>query len=198
MTLLTAPPYLQYMLYASLIPVAPREDVTYAIISEFLFQHKNPSDRFVIYPQISLRWKPDKPDDDREEVPDFGIGNFIHQTPFFKLRIGAEAKRSLDIVRGLPSPNVIEDDVVVMRSFHKLYFQGEDQAKAAVKGKHTVDDDIVRWLLFIGPYWASANYGPFTPEQLGVRTHKPSGSADYVEAKKAKSRLQGQSIRLHL
>ena len=85
-------------------------------------QHKNPSDRFFIYPQISLHWKPNNPNNDCKEVPDYGIGNFIHQTPFFKLCIGAEAKCSLDIMKDLPSPNVIKDNDTIMRSFHKLYF----------------------------------------------------------------------------
>jgi len=52
----------------------PREDVTYAVFTEFLIEHKNPGDRFIIYPQLSLKWKPQDESDRRAEVPDVGVG----------------------------------------------------------------------------------------------------------------------------
>jgi hypothetical protein len=197
MAVLNTSPYLKYILHASLKPNAPREDVIYAVISEFISEHKIPSDRFVIYPQISLRWKPDKPKDDREEVPDFGICNFTHQSPFFKIRVGAEAKRSLPVMENLPAPHTIEADRDVLKALHGLYYQGEDQAKAAVKGEQTLMADIP-WLLFVGPYWASVVYGPFSADQLTVRTHKPSDSADFLETMRAKLRFEQPPVQRHL
>jgi hypothetical protein len=186
-------PYLKYILHASVRPHAPTEDITYPIISEFLLEHKDPQDRFVIYPQLSLRWKPDSMQDNRAEVPDFGLGNFSLQEPYFKLRIGVEVKRSLRVMSSLPNPSEIDNDIDVMSSFHKLYFQGEDQAKAAIKGGVTFGR-TVPYLLFIGPYWTSVVYGNFTPGQLEVRTHKPSGSGEFKEAAKAVRRLSANPI----
>jgi hypothetical protein len=198
MATLDTKPYLKYILHASLRQHAPREDITYAVISEFISEHKSPPDRFVIYPQISLRWKPDNPRDTRSEVPDFGLGNFTLQEPYFILRVGAEAKRSVDDVMGdLPDPSAIQDDPNVMAAFHALFYQGEDQAKAAIKGMQTFLNTIP-FLLFVGPYWASVQYGPFTPAQLSVRTHKPSDSSDFKEAVKAARRLSEMPTQRHI
>ena len=197
MAVLHTKPYLKYILRASVMHQDQREDITYAVISEFLAEHKNPPSRFVIYPQISLRWKPDNPNDKREEVPDFGLGNFTHQSPYFKLRIGAEAKRSLDVMMNLPEPSAIETLTTVVSAFHSLFYQGEDQAKAAIKGRQTFVDHIP-YFLFVGPYWVSIQYGPFTASELGVRTHKVSNSADFAESTKAIARLEGPPIQHHL
>jgi len=197
MAVLHSKPYSKYILHASLMHRDQREDVTYAVISEFISEHKTPPDRFVIYPQISLRWKPDDPKDVREEVPDFGLGNFTHQTPYFKLRIGAEAKRSLEVMASLPEPSVLETHLDVLSTFHSLFYQGEDQAKAAIKGRQTFLD-LIPFLLFVGPYWVSVRYGPFTPNELGVRTHKSSDSADFLETTRAIARFNAQPIRRRL
>jgi hypothetical protein len=180
-------PRLMHMIHAS-FRGGSREDVTYAVIIEFLLEHKCPADRFVLYPQLSLRWKPEDPRDTRAEVPDIGIGNFTLQGPHFKMRLGVEAKRLVSAMRGLPVPRVIQDNEDVLNAFHSLFYQGEDQAKAAIKGGHTLSTAIP-YLLFVGPYFTPVKFGPFTSEQLGVRTHKPSGSADYKETVKAASRL---------
>ena len=169
----------------------------YAVITEFISEHKLPPDRFVIYPQISLRWKPDKPRDDRVEVPDFGIGNFTHQSPIFRVRVGAEAKWSLPVMANLPAPNTIAANEDVMAALHTLYYQGEDQAKAAIKGEQTLASSVP-WLLFVGPYWASVVYGPFSAGQLTVRTHKPSDSADFLETIRANLRLKRAPVQRDL
>jgi hypothetical protein len=191
-------PYLKYILKASLQHHAPREDITYPVISEFISEHKIPLDRFVIYPQISLRWKPDNLADLRAEVPDFGLGNFTLKEPYFKIRVGAEAKRIMEqIMASLPAPETIQGNAEVMGAFHVLYYQGEDQAKAAIKGKMTFSNTLP-FLLFVGPYWVHVRYGPFSEAQLTVRTHKPSPSADWVEANKAMRRLKAAPVERRL
>jgi hypothetical protein len=80
-----------------------------------------------------------------------------------------------------------------MAAFHALYFQGEDQAKAAIKGCHTFSDTI-KYLLFVGPYWTLVEYGPFTSIQLEIRTHKPSASSDFKESSKAIRRLNSPAV----
>ena len=47
----------------------------------------------------------------------------------------------------------------------------------------------IQYLIFIGPYWTPVTYGPFTPIQLEIRTHKPSDSGDFVESLRAARRL---------
>jgi hypothetical protein len=49
-----------------------------------------------------------------------------------------------------------------------------------VKGGRISETEQVPWLLFIGPYWTPVQYGPFSPAQLTVRTHKPSDSGDFM------------------
>ena len=56
-----------------------------------------------------------------------------------------------------------------MAEFRDLYYQGEDQAKAAIKGGKTFSS--IPYLLFIGPYWTNITYGPFNSAQLDIRTH---------------------------
>ena len=103
MATLTAKPHLKHLLHASASGDLPKEDIIYALICEFLLQHKVPHDRFLLFPQISLRWKPNQPSDLRAEIADFGIGNASLQKPYFKLRVGAEAKRSVhEVMRTLP------------------------------------------------------------------------------------------------
>lgn len=195
-------PHLKYILHASLEPVDAKENIIYAVICEFILQHKIPPDRFVLYPQISLPWKPDNPQDSRAEVPDFGLGHFQFGSPYFKLRIGIEAKQQLrDIMAGLPHPSCIERDPSVKSAFHALYFQGEDQAKAAIKGLNTFSSSVdpekgtLLYLLFVGPYWTSVRYGPFLKNALGVQTHKLSGSENFIDKWTANRRLAAAPVR---
>ena len=71
-----------------------------------------------------------------------------------------------------------------------MYFQGEDQAKAAVKGKLVPALEGMTWLLFFGPYWTLVTYGPFSPAQLTTRTHKPSPSGYFMATIKARRKLE--------
>ena len=147
----------------------------------------------MLYPQLSLCWKPRLPKDTREEIPDIGVGNFTLRAPCFKMRLGVESKMTLDVMKNLPEPIDIQDRGDVMNAFHSLFYQGEDQAKAAIKGGHALSETLP-YLLFVGPYFTPVNYGPFTPQQLGVRTHKPSDSADYKESLRAASRLASEPV----
>lgn len=194
MAILTAQPHLQHMLHTSVLGEMPTEDITYPVISEFIYLHKTPFDRFAIYPQINLRWKPEQPNDTRAEVADFAIGNFSLDPPYFKIRVGAEAKRSVPaIMNSFPDPLLIENHADLMIEFHDLYYQGEDQAKAAIKGGKTFSNTIP-YLLFVGPYWTNVTYGPFNSAQLDIRTHKPSDSGDFREAARAATKLASPPI----
>lgn len=163
----------------------PREDVVYAVFAEFLAQHKEPHTRFIIYPQLSLKWNPEDERDKRAEVPDIGVGNFTlpGADPPFKLRFGVEAKRSIGEMDSLPSATSIITQDGVVRAFHALLFQAKNQAKAAIKSQYA-HDNTVQWILLIGPYWMPVTFGPFTAAELTVRAHKPSPSADWLESVK--------------
>jgi hypothetical protein len=114
---------------------SPREDIVYAVFVECLACLKDPQERFVIYPQLSLKWKPSAEDDKRAEVPDIGVGNFSlpGASPAFKIRFGVEAKRSTEAMKSLPPPSTILTQRDVVATFHKLLFQAKYQAKAAIK-----------------------------------------------------------------
>jgi hypothetical protein len=101
-------------------------------------------------------------------------------------------------MEGLPQCSNLEDDEDVRGAFHKVYFQGEDQAKAAVKGKLVPALEGVPWLLFIGPYWTSVTYGPFSPAQLTTRTLKPLPSGDFMATTESRRRLGQAPVKLLL
>ena len=124
----------------------------YPVISEFLGECKVPRERFLIYPQLALPWKPNEPEDRREEIPDFAIGNFdLATAPHFKIRVGAEVKRALPIMWDLQEPLAIEENESVKNAFHSLFCQAEDQAKSAMKGGSNLTTPMP-FFLSMGPY----------------------------------------------
>jgi hypothetical protein len=195
--ILGADPQLKYALRASVMARSPLEDITYPTITEFLLEHKITHFRFVIFPQMSVKWKPLAQQDHRKEVPDIGVGHFCHDPPFFKLRFGVEAKRILPTLTHLPEPSQIESMTAVKAAFHLLWFQGEDQAKAFVKNHYNLEGRI-RYLLFVGPYWTLIEYGPFSEAQLTVRSHKVSRSGDWFETVRLEARMQQAPKQLEL
>jgi hypothetical protein len=56
---------------------------------------------YILFPQMSMQWKPMQPNDNRAEVADLGVEIFSlnHRAPYFmnfyhKLRVRTEAKQS--------------------------------------------------------------------------------------------------------
>lgn len=164
----------------------PAEHTVYGIFTDFLTPFKaNYPERFTIYPQMSLKWKPQIISDRRAEVPDVGIGNL---TPpgadvAFKLRCGVEAKRAIEVMTSLPHADEIRDLVEVKAAFHQVYFQAQNQAKAAFKNGYYLHQDKVLWICLVGPYWVLYTFGAFTEAQSSVRagTHKMSQSGDWEQ-----------------
>lgn len=177
----------------------PREDIVYGVFSDFVILHKIPLTRFTIYPQMSLKWKPGDESDWRCEVPDIGIGNFAlpGALPSFKLRCGVEVKRPIHKMISLPTPHSLIRDRDVLAAFHSLYFQAEDQAKAAYKNDYPLRHDGIHWILLIGPYWTPQLFGPFSEAENPVRAHKASDSADYDELVKVLDAMHGEPRQLH-
>ena len=53
----------------------------YGLVTEAVILYKVPLERFVIFPQIFMHWKPrprakHRPKDRRGEIPDFGFGHY--------------------------------------------------------------------------------------------------------------------------
>ena len=140
----------------------PWEDVAYAVFTEFLVKHKNPYERFIIYPQLSLKWSPGR-HDRCAEIPDVGVGNLTvpgHNPPF-KLCFGVEAKRAIVAMGGMPPPASLIDHPDVVYAFHQLSLQAKNQAKAAIKNNYPIANNstIIQWILLIGPYWIPVTFG---------------------------------------
>lgn len=98
----------------------PRKDIVYAVFTEFLTVHKDLQEHFVIYPQLSLKWKLDDPQDKWSEVPDVSVGNFTlpGTVPTFMLRFGVEAKRAVQAMHLLPPAQSLCEDREVLLTFH--------------------------------------------------------------------------------
>ena len=170
----------------------PTEDILYAVFNEFAILHQQ-RHRFVIYPQMNLKWKPQDTRDRRSEVPDFGLGNFTlpNSSPNFKLRCGVEAKRAINIMTSLPPASSIMHIEDVESLFHILSFQAENQAKAAYKNGYPLSDNGVQWILLVGPYWVPKMFGPFSEAESTVRAHKTSGSADFEATMELLNQMEG-------
>lgn len=161
---------------------SPQEHVTYPVFVEFILKHKNFPERFIIYPQPVLKWKQNIKKDRRAEIPDIAIGNFnVPGTmPRFKLRLGAELKRSTPAMRTMPAAQSLLMDEETVNEFYYVFLQAMNQAKAAIKNQWSILPGSVHWLLAVGPYWRPVVFGPFTEDELEVRALKPTGSADWL------------------
>ena len=155
----------------------PEESVVYAVV-EFMLRHKNPPCRFILYPQMSLKWKPNNPLDTRQEITDLSLVIFTQNG--YKIRCGVEAKRATSIMAQLPDANYIIHNPQVQEAFCLAKDQAMDQAKAAFKNNYCFDrKKPIRWILVVGPYWTPILLGPFSQADLTVRSHKPSPSEDF-------------------
>jgi hypothetical protein len=167
-----------YYRYLAWKAVNRHENLAYAVVTEFWTRHKDPPYRFIIYPQMLLKWKPNIPQDSRREVSDFGIVNLTYES--FKIRCGVEVKRATHIMKEMPEPKHIIDTLEVRTAFFGARGQAVDQAKAAFKNGLCFDPkQPIWWMLVVGPYWTPVQLGPFTEAELTVRSHKKSPSEDF-------------------
>jgi hypothetical protein len=185
-------------LVESVVDGLPEEHTVYGIFIDFMIPHKTPSTRFTLSPQLSLKWWPEDEQDQRKEIPDFGIGIFTKrgEHPRFKLRCGVEIKRAIEEMTSLPSPDSLINDPGTLIVFHTLYFQAQDQAKAAYKNRCPLSEDGIDWLLVVGPYWTPVTFGPFSDAEVSVRAYKLSDSGDHVAMSKVLAALRRNPRRL--
>jgi hypothetical protein len=163
--------------------IAVDEENIYPIFMEFLFMHQKPRHRFIIFPILNLSLESRRTDNIDWQPGDLGFGAFTLPgcLPRFKLCCGVDAVPAVDIMKQLPDPETILSNSDVMTAFHGLYFQAENQAKAAYDGDYPLAKDGIWWILLVGPYWTPTKFGPFSEAELGVRARKPSNSADSGE-----------------
>lgn len=128
---------------------------------------------------MSLKWKPNNPQDKRQEITDLGLVIFTRNS--YKLRCGVEAKRATPIMAELPDARYIKRNLEVQETFRLAMDQATDQAKAAFKNKYFFDPKLpTYWMLVVGPYWTPVQLGPFSEVDLTVRSHKKSDSEDFI------------------
>ena len=171
-----------------------RESVTYGLVTEALILQRSPANDYVIFPQLYIDWKPQR-NDRRHVLPDFGIGRYVWSDLCFHLQGGAEVKAlhglsMEDVVESVPEFNIdnltenyglIDFRESVTTLVSAAYIQAEDQIKSAIKCGHLPyhGTRVYTWLLFVGPYFRTYDFGPFTEAQVTTRGHKPNPSGDY-------------------
>lgn len=171
-----------------------REHVVYGLVLEALLAHRSPENNYIIFPQLYIDWKP-QTTDKRHVIPDFGIGRYIFNDLCFLLQGGAEVK---PMIGGL-SQNSVSEGVPFfwyLKQMHRdnferafttavsgAYLQAEDQIKSALKCGHLPykHDMVYQWLIFVGPYFRSYDFGPFNEAQIKTRGHRPNPSGDSAE-----------------
>lgn len=172
--------YLKDMAWMSVMG-SPSEYDAYGIITEAFILHKQPRNRYTIFPQLRLLWNPEEPTDKRASLPDFAIGHYHVDPPHIRVRGGAEVKKAIPEMLGLPDAYDIAKIDKVQNDLRACFFQAEDQVKSAIKGGHLLNRPDLRWLLFVGPYFATIRLGPYSSAGLVTRSHKPNPSGDFKE-----------------
>jgi hypothetical protein len=56
----------------------------------------------------------------------------------------------------------------------------------------------LKWLLFVGPYFAEMELGPFSDAELQTRRHKPNTSGDVVELLIARAEKRAPPVQVPL
>jgi len=151
----------------------------------------------MVLPQLYLRWKPNDPKDHRGSIPDLVLGRYIGTWPWVWLQGGAEVKRATPKMEGLPHPNTMAMDDQVQRILHETCSQARDQAVSAIK-EGRLHNRRLKWLLFVGPYFAEIELGPFSNAEPQTRKHKPNQSGDSMELIIAKAEKQAHPVHVPL
>ncbi|KIJ46953.1 hypothetical protein M422DRAFT_226590 [Sphaerobolus stellatus SS14] len=177
----------------------PSEYDSYGVITEAFILHKQPQERFTLFPQLFLPWNPNDPNDARGCLPDLGLGRYYDSVPHVRLQGGVKVKRAVAEITHLPSANDAAEIEALQTVIHTTVTQAEDQAKAAVKGGLLPGDKTLQWLIFVGPYFTCIRFGPFAGAQLQTRGHKPNDSGDWlaaIEIQRSKEKRQKYPIYL--
>jgi len=193
--------HLQHLYRLALLSVMSLNPDQYdasAIIMEAFIFHKQPRERYIIFPQRYLQWKPDEPKNRRgASMPDYVLSRVIDRRPWIQLQGGAEVRKAKALMKGLPPPDIVSLDQDVQNTLYDTRFQARDQAVGEIK-EGRLPNRRLKWLIFVGPYFTEIEFGPFSEAELETRTHKPKFSGDYVELLIGKVEKQAPPVHLPL
>ncbi|SRR6266436_5072047 len=82
----------------------------------------------------------------------------------------------------LPSPDKVRLDWEFKAEIHKAEVQAMNQIKAAIKNGALPDQQQMKWIIGVGPYFTIKPFGPFGENDLISRGHRPNDSAEAVVA----------------
>ena len=162
------------------------ESVGYGLLNEMLEEHRRLRQRgdFLIFPQLQLRWNPRNPRDLRSNLPDLGLGRLIPPDGRLCIQGGAEHKKPiLPLMSGLPPPAAIHSSSEARDAFASAIKQASDQVKVVIKNGAAPQDEVISWIISIGPYFIVKSFGPFNQAELDTRGHRPNSSGDVRVAK---------------
>ena len=162
------------------------ESVGYGLLNEMLEEHRRLRQRgdFLIFPQLQLRWNPRNPRDLRSNLPDLGLGRLIPPGGRLYIQGGAEHKKPiLPLMSGLPPPAAIHSSSEARDAFASAIKQASDQVKVVIKNGAAPQDEVISWIISIGPYFIVKSFGPFNQAELDTRGHRLNSSGDVRVAK---------------
>jgi hypothetical protein len=91
----------------------------------------------------------------------------------------AEKKPALiPLMQLLPNPSHIVDDHVLWKTFFQASLQASDQVKAVIKNACVLYDQVIEWLVTVGPYFIIKCFGPYMHKELDTCGSWPNGSGD--------------------
>ena len=81
-----------------------------------------------------------------------------------------------------PDPSTIKSHGSVDLQFALAFKQAADQVKATIKNGAVPYNEVIEWIISIGPYFIIRRFGPFTQAELDTRGHCPDDSGDVAAA----------------
>ena len=149
-----------------------------------LIEHRNlrPQGELVIFPQLHLEWNPGKWRNRRANLPDCGLGRLLDNGTIL-LQGGLKYRPPiLPLLADFPDPSTIKSHIFNHMKFSLASRQALDQVKAAIKNGAVPYNEVIEWIISIGPYFIIRRFGPFTQAELDTRGHCPDDSGDVAAA----------------
>ena len=145
-----------------------------------LIEHRNlrPQGELVIFPQLHLEWNPGKWRNRRANLPDCGLGRLLDNGTIL-LQGGLKYRPPiLPLMADFPDPSTIKSHIFNHMKFSLASRQALDQVKAAIKNGAVPYNEVIEWIISVGPYFIIRRFGPFTQAELDTRGHRPNDSGD--------------------
>ena len=132
-----------------------------------------------IFPQL---WNPCNLWDLWSNLPDLSLGSLIPPDGHLYIQGGAEHKKPiLPLLSGLPPPATILSSPEACDVLASAIKQASDQVKAVIKNGAAPQDEVISWIIPIGPYFIVKSFNQAELDTWGHRPN-PSGDAQVAEA----------------